>query len=421
MKTYKGLLIILMFGCFNPVNAQFLKKLGEKAEKAAERTIERRVERKASEKTDQAMDSVFENKKGKKSKKNKKKGKNSSETGEAESGSTNNSVHSNFDFEPGTVTIFEDTFERDRPGDFPAKWDTNGSGEIVTINNKKWFRLTNNSVYLPMLNKDLPENYTIEFDLITKGLDQGTSSQAFVKLIIDDNKSFNNGRNRAMAEISPCQFINSPGVVEKYVNGNREIRNNIGKDYREEIKGNSKISMAVNKTRFRVWLNDNKIVDVPRLVPEGTTTFKIITTNLRDAKDLDEIYITNFKIAKAEEDLRSKLLNEGKISTTGIYFSSGSAGIEEESRETLDAIAKVLHDTKIPVKIVGHTDGDGSAEANLKLSKERADAVKNTLILDYGIKESSLTTEGKGEAEPVADNSSAAGKSQNRRVEFIKM
>ena len=69
MKTYKGLLLILMLGCFNPVNAQFLKKLGEKAEKAAERTIERRVERKASEKTDQAMDSVFENKKEKKSKK----------------------------------------------------------------------------------------------------------------------------------------------------------------------------------------------------------------------------------------------------------------------------------------------------------------------------------------------------------------
>ena len=72
------------------------------------------------------------------------------------------------------------------------------------------------------------------------------------------------------------------------------------------------------------------------------------------------------------------------------------------------------------LKIVGHTDSDGSNDANLKLSKSRADAVKDALVNVYGVGEGRLSTEGKGAMEPVAENSTAAGKAQNRRVEFIK-
>jgi outer membrane protein OmpA-like peptidoglycan-associated protein len=54
------------------------------------------------------------------------------------------------------------------------------------------------------------------------------------------------------------------------------------------------------------------------------------------------------------------------------------------------------------------------------LSQKRADAVKQALVKDYGIDESQITTDGKGESSPVADNKTKEGKAANRRVEFIK-
>ena len=77
-------------------------------------------------------------------------------------------------------------------------------------------------------------------------------------------------------------------------------------------------------------------------------------------------------------------------------------------------------DGNINLKIVGHTDSDGADDANMKLSKGRADAVKSALVSVYGVDGGRLITEGKGELEPVAENSSPEGKAQNRRVEFIK-
>ena len=73
------------------------------------------------------------------------------------------------------------------------------------------------------------------------------------------------------------------------------------------------------------------------------------------------------------------------------------------------------------LKIVGHTDADGSDEANMKLSKDRAEAVKKALIDIYNISAERLQTDGKGESIPVGDNKTTDGKAQNRRVEFIKL
>jgi len=73
------------------------------------------------------------------------------------------------------------------------------------------------------------------------------------------------------------------------------------------------------------------------------------------------------------------------------------------------------------VKIVGHTDADGADAANLDLSKRRAASVKTTLAKEFGIDESRMDTDGKGESQPIDKNDSPAGKANNRRVEFIKL
>jgi len=69
---------------------------------------------------------------------------------------------------------------------------------------------------------------------------------------------------------------------------------------------------------------------------------------------------------------------------------------------------------------VGHTDSDGDDAKNLDLSKRRAANVKNSLVKDFGINADLIQTDGKGETQEVAPNTTSEGKAKNRRVEFLK-
>ena len=105
-----------------------------------------------------------------------------------------------------------------------------------------------------------------------------------------------------------------------------------------------------------------------------------------------------------------------------ILFDVNAATIKPESNGVLKEIAGALKaNPGFKVKIIGHTDSDGSDASNLELSKKRSDAVKNALVNDFGIDASVLQTDGKGETQPVADNKTKEGKAQNRRVEFVKL
>ena len=78
--------------------------------------------------------------------------------------------YSKFDFVPGEKIVASEDFSQDAVGDFPAKWNTNGTAEVVTIEGYegKWLMLkqTKDASYIPDFVKDLPENFTLEFDVI---------------------------------------------------------------------------------------------------------------------------------------------------------------------------------------------------------------------------------------------------------------
>ena len=436
MKHFKIILVLLTIGFGTNANAQFWEKLGKKAEKAAERgvqrTVEKRVEKETEKSTDRVLDSVIDAPKNKKKtkKERRKERKQKEKEGTIIGGTSNDpvattsapTVNYNFDFPVGNVTLFEDNFDRDTPGDFPVKWDTNGSGEIVLVDSNKWMRLGNSSLFYPIMSTSLPENYTIQFDLLATGLDNKTSSNAMLSLLVQEQDGFNKVGTESIVELSPCQFISSRGVVEKRVDGKRIMRNAMGKDYRDLINGQTKISIAVNKTRMRVWMNDIKLVDIPRLVPEQANYFKLATRGLRDDRNTDQLHIANFVIKTTGEDTRSKLLTEGKLSTSAILFNSGKATIKGGADAILKEVSDAMNQSSsMRIKIVGHTDTDGTSASNLTLSKDRAMTVKNTLVYKYDIAENRIEIHGAGEGNPIADNSTANGKSQNRRVEFIKL
>lgn len=428
MKPLKILTMILLLTFSGNAHAQFWKDLKKRAAEAAEETLKRKSEEKAERVTANAFDSVFNNKvlskqdRGKQEKEGDYHDAINHEDGTGMPEEDTVLIASNFGFVPGTKVLFEDDFSTDAIGDFPAKWDTNSSGEIFEIQGEKWLKLTNDATLIPSVGSNLPENYTIEFDMFTSGLDQKTRSTGMVELWFDDNGTFEKGKNKAIVEISPYQAMASRGAIEKYVNGTREIRSFVGRDYREEIKGQSHFSIEVNGTRVRVWINTMKIVDVPRLIPEvGITNFKMFTRWLRDKPGEDHILVRNFKIAETGEDLRSKLLKEGNFSTNEIQFDSGSANISASSIPILNQIGQLLYEeSSLALKIIGHTDADGSEDTNQQLSQQRAEAVKRYFSAQFGIDGARLETEGKGESQPVVSNDTPEHKAQNRRVEFIK-
>ncbi len=431
-KLFSCLTLFLLIG--SGTQAQFLKKLAKKAEDAAQRTVERRVENETSKKTDQALDSILEpgssDKKAPTTSGGGGQVDNPESTVEthdapATTGSKSMTVYSKFDYVPGDKTIFFDDYAHDFIGDFPSKWNTNGSGEVVTVNDspQRWLELIPGyGIYFIPNAPDLPEEYTIEFDMLTYGLDDQTSSTASLTIMLSDNKYFSEGDHHVEAHIPVGQYAPFNIGMRNYLRSEGSpINSEVRADIRQAVLNQPHISIAVNKSRFRLWVNEGKYVDIPKIVPENKiTTLKFNVNGIQDGKE--KIFISNLKVAEGGVDLRRKLLEEGKVSTNGILFNSGSANIQPQSMGIIRQISQVLQqDASIKLKIVGHTDSDGSDANNLKLSKDRAEAVKNSLISVYGIAADRLVSEGKGENEPVGDNSTPEGKSQNRRVEFIKL
>ena len=120
--------------------------------------------------------------------------------------------------------------------------------------------------------------------------------------------------------------------------------------------------------------------------------------------------------------MRKALATDGKFTTRGITFDSGSDQLKPESFGIIREIANVLQEDKaLRVRIIGHTDSDGTAEGNLDLSKRRANAIRTALIDTYKIEGSRLETDGKGASLPVDKNDTAEGKANNRRAEFVKL
>jgi len=101
-----------------------------------------------------------------------------------------------------------------------------------------------------------------------------------------------------------------------------------------------------------------------------------------------------------------------------VSFDVNSAGVKPAFRPSLAKVAQVLQRYDTQVTIVGHTDSSGAESYNQQLSERRAQAVLDELVR-LGVPYPRLSAVGRGEYEPRADNTSAAGRAQNRRVEIL--
>ena len=340
--------------------------------------------------------------------------------------------YSKFDFVPGEKVIFFDDFATDNVGDFPVKWNTNGNGEVVTNNvyPGKWLKMRNATTYLPEITSGkFPENYTIEYDMVASGEDRHGS--LYLELTSLPNKKdvpaasdpTANGGLFLISELMPegvvRYLVSSAPAGSGYGDPSTDLN-----DQTLNNKPNEKfhVSIAVNKTRFRYYVNETKVLDLPRIMPAmGINSIVLRMWGWADDHPFDAL-LSNFRYAEGVVDVRSKLITEGKFVTRGILFDVNSDRIKPESNGALKEIAQVLKDNPtVKVKIIGHTDSDGNATSNLDLSKRRAAAVRTALSSSFGVEAARLQTDGKGASEPASPNTSAEGKANNRRVEFIKL
>jgi OOP family OmpA-OmpF porin len=344
--------------------------------------------------------------------------------------------YSKFDFIPGDSVIYAEDFQQDAVGELPLNWNTSGTGEAVTLDQYpgQWLRMHKPFIYLSSNKKEFGENYTVEFDIILQLKNNGWMYPEINFGLFASKDEPGDGNNflkeykknaAIIASLNPGEFkstkikLNSYLEDKGYFNGDPKAYEPLEKTYGKTVH----ISMQVQKERFRMWINEEKVFDLPKGVPAGYIMnqlfFQVGYTNY--AENQYGIFLSNVKVATGKPDTRHKLIEEGKFSTTGILFDFQSAVIKPESYGVVKEIAGVLKDNGgIKIKVVGHTSSDGDDNANMELSRKRATAVKDLLISEFGIDASRLETEGKGETQPIADNKTREGKTANRRVEFIK-
>lgn len=442
-------------------NAQLGDRLLKAAERGATRALERQAERKTAGAVDKTVDGATKPKKKRRGQRNEAESDAPAEredSGDAGAGSdapgtdgssrsagsidtatdapakTPFSTTSKFDFQPGPEIQYFDDFSRTEVGDFPTGYNSSGTVEVNTVSTApgKWIKMTSATGGIALMDLgELPENFTLEYDLIADVDSRGYRYNTSVTTVFTDTPDPERDLKQTSAAGDHALVF---GIKRNTSNGwATNYRKQTGRDGKSG--SNAPLSYLMNEDtrgtphhiafwrqgkRMRMYVDEKKVYDqqLAWTFEKPMGGIRLFTSaQARDSDGGDAFYVSNIRLAKGKPDTRSKLEKEGKLTTYGLTFDSGSSTLKASSAGTLKMIARVLKDNgDMKLKITGHTDADGSETSNQKLSEERAAAVKQALVSGYGVKGSRLSTAGAGESDPVATGGTSADKERNRRV-----
>lgn len=441
------LLALVAIGGATEINAQnWLEQLGQRAKERAKENIERKVE----QKTDDLIDGIFNKAEdATKGKGRKKRGAGEDTPAETQpaavqqattperdgvinnasvaqsgqqKGKTAEMSWNRYDFVAGDEVFFEDLLTNEQQGEFPSQWDLlGGSAEIVKVNGENAILLTNDdtriSPYMENGKSYLPEIFTIEFDYYSFGQigdDEGDkTSNIYVRLHKPDaNEEY------VYFEI-PCH--DTGGDFRSNCDARSGSDSNLDLDWSIQSvpdEGWHHVAISFNKRALKIYLDQTRVVNAPNVKQAGWISLQ----SYRSASGRDMLcYIKNIRIAKGAVPLYDRMMSDGKFITYGITFDVGKATIKPESMGEINRIVQLMNENPtLKFSVEGHTDSTGNAASNQTLSEQRAQAIVDKLV-ELGIAKDRLTAVGKGQNNPIADNSTDEGRAKNRRVEFVKM
>jgi outer membrane protein OmpA-like peptidoglycan-associated protein len=175
-------------------------------------------------------------------------------------------------------------------------------------------------------------------------------------------------------------------------------------------------AMSFNKRAFKAYIDGVRVVSIPNMAAAANFNMYAGRNSF-----VATLAIRNVRIAKGAVPLYDRMMTDGKIITYGITFDIGKSTIKPESMGEINRIAKLMTDNPdLKFSVEGHTDNTGSAATNQTLSDARSKAVVDKLV-EMGVAKDRLTSAGKGQNAPIADNSTDEGRAKNRRVEFVKV
>jgi outer membrane protein OmpA-like peptidoglycan-associated protein len=254
----------------------------------------------------------------------------------------------------------------------------------------------------PLMTKQgdyLPEQFSIECDVYFKA-----GGYNHLNVLFYDDKSYNGDNIGDL--IHWAEF----GEYSAFGNASSQYPNSGNFDDRWHH-----IAISYNKGSIKAYVDQYRVLNIPKINGEPQAlTFGVI------ADPEHPIFLKNTRLAAGGGELYKRVSTEGKIITHGINFDINKSTIKPYSMGTINEIAKLMKENpSLNFSVEGHTDTDGDEAANLKLSKERAEAVKAELV-KLGIDASRLSTQGWGESKPLDSSNSPEAKANNRRVEFVK-
>lgn len=386
--------------------------------KEAEKEGTKRVNKNIDKGIDKGFDKLEEGIGGLFGKKKKKK-KNKDETGEVQQTDeqTANTSEQNdentqlvlnwakYDFVPGDKVIFEDDLLGEENGEFPSRWDlVRGNAEVAKFGEDMVIMLRDGApsivpYFKSPKNDYLPEVFTIEFDLYYPG-------GGYFNAYLYDRKNQESG--------SPT------GYTSVQINYNQMEMGQVRSTLPDKNINKSRwmhIAIAYTNGKLKAYMDETRLLNIPRLDfdPKGLTLYTY------HAKNDNLYYVKNIRIAEGGVKYYDRILQDGKIIATGIRFDTGKATLKPESMGIINKVTQLMQEhPELEFSVEGHTDSDGDDSSNLKLSDERANTVKNTMI-SLGISADRLSTKGMGESAPMDTNNTPEGKANNRRVEFVKI
>jgi outer membrane protein OmpA-like peptidoglycan-associated protein len=199
-------------------------------------------------------------------------------------------------------------------------------------------------------------------------------------------------------------------------------------EYRKVVTGSVKY---LPEEALEITISNHQGEDIAKLKPkksnqrfatllteEQARQKLMVTTEAKGAKPFfNATKLSADGDARVDIDTESMMQEEGGFTLENVLFGTDDAIVNPKSMVILKAFAHYLQEIDFgEVKLIGHTDNEGASEYNLELSDKRAKAVGD-LLIQFGVESSKIVCVGKGDAEPILPNTSAANKAVNRRTE----